>query len=119
MTPNHTLPLSMKPIIILLLLCGLLLTPGCTTPRQSKANPPKLIILKAVYGIGNQTIEVTAAVSSLVDGDAIHVPPGWGMGEVDPAIGKVKTVTIAYQYQGRIQLASFPQTQEIIVPLIR
>lgn len=106
----------MKYLYLTFATIALLFASGCCTSRHSAANASKLVILKAVYGVDDQKIEVTDDVAALVDGDTIHLGPIWSLGKVDPAFGKVKTVVIAYRFKGRLQLASFNQHQEIVLP---
>ena len=89
---------------------------ACSTTSESGARGADLIILRASYGIGANTVDVTAAIQSLVKNDMVHLLPKWDIGPIDPAYGLVKRVTIAYQYQGQLQVASFEQTEELILP---
>lgn len=107
----------MKPIILTIALSSLLMASGCCTATEKSARAAKLTIIKATYGVRNKTVDVTDAVASLVDGNSIRLHPIWVLGSVDPAFGTVKTVTIAYNFQGKIELATFAQNEEIVLPL--
>lgn len=109
----------MKPILIPIALSCLILAAGCRTPSCADAGTSKLTILKAVYGVGNNTIDVTDVLKSQIHSQSFRLRPSWSLGKVDPAFGTVKTVTIAYRYNGVIHLASFSQNEEIILPLPR
>lgn len=109
----------MKTLLLLLTLSTLLITSGCSTTAASSQSNTKLTIIKAVYGVKNNTVDVTEAVASIVDGNQINLAPSWVLGTVDPANGVIKNVTIAYRYAGQVQIATFAQNETVRIPLIR
>jgi hypothetical protein len=94
----------------------LFLMSGCGRTREAAAPAADLVVLRATYGVGHNTVDVTAAIQSLVRNGAVHLRPKWDIGPVDPAYGVIKRVTIAYQYRGQIQVATFEQTEELDLP---
>lgn len=80
--------------------------------------PSDFVILKAVYGVSpTDTVDVTEEVRSLAKNGSIDLHPQWALG-IDPAYGKTKRVTVAYRYNGQIEVASFDQYQEFDIPLL-
>jgi hypothetical protein len=106
----------MKAILALLLLGCLTFVSGCTTNCATSSRPSKLVILKATYGVKTATaVDITDEVQSLVKNGSLHLHPQWAFG-VDPAYGVVKRVTIAYRYKGHVEVASFDQFEDLILP---
>ena len=107
---------NMKTTIHTLLIGCLFLVAGCCTSSTSSDRASDLVILKAIYGIGTtNTVDVTAEVSLLAKSGSIHLHPQWALG-VDPAYGATKRVTIAYRYKGQVEVATFDQFQEFVLP---
>ena len=106
----------MKAILALLLLGCLPFVSGCSTNCAASSRPSTLVILKAVYGVGTtKTVDVTAELSLLAKSGSIHLHPQWGLG-IDPAYGATKRVTVAYRYKGHIEVATFDQFEEFVIP---
>lgn len=92
--------------------------PDSVSVTTGSGRPSDLVIVKAVYGVSpTDTVDVTEEVRSLAKSGSIHLHPQWALG-VDPAYGKTKRVTIAYRYNGQIEVASFDQFQEFDIPLL-
>ncbi|HEV2318733.1 MAG TPA: hypothetical protein VGV18_03220 [Verrucomicrobiae bacterium] len=92
--------------------------PDSVRMTTESGQPSDLVILKAVYGVSpTDTVDVTEEVRSLAKSGSIHLHPQWALG-VDPAYGKTKRVTIAYRYNGQIEVASFDQFQGFDIPLL-
>jgi hypothetical protein len=91
--------------------------PSVGTSTES-GRPSDFVVLKAVYGVSpTDTVDVTEEVRSLAKSGSIHLHPQWALG-VDPAYGKTKRVTVAYRYDGQIEVASFDQFQNFDIPLL-
>lgn len=75
-----------------------------------------LTIVSASYGIPTRRVDATDAVRAAVVDGALHLPPKWGLGRVDPAAGHVKTVEITYIHEGVPKTATFEQSQELNLP---
>jgi hypothetical protein len=60
-------------------------------------------------------VDVTDQIQSLAKSGSIHLHPQWGLG-VDPAYGATKRVTVAYRYKGRVEVATFDQFEEFVLP---
>jgi hypothetical protein len=106
----------LKATLALLLLGCLTFVSGCSTNCAASSRSSKLVILKANYGVGTtKTVDVTAEVSLLAQSDSIHLHPQWALG-VDPVYGATMRITIAYKYEGRIEVASFNQFEEFVLP---
>ncbi|HTL73483.1 MAG TPA: DUF3395 domain-containing protein [bacterium] len=107
----------MKTLILVILIGGLFLVLGCRTACPTKEPSSDLVILKAVYGVGTiRSVDVTDEIRSLAKNGSIRLHPQWGLG-VDPAYGATKRVTIAYKYQGQIEVATFDQFEEFVLPV--
>ncbi|HEV7404388.1 MAG TPA: hypothetical protein VGO11_15715 [Chthoniobacteraceae bacterium] len=80
--------------------------------------PPRgvLTIVSALYGLPDRQVDATEAVRAAVVDGAVHLPPKWGLGRVDPAAGKIKTVEITYLHDGVAKTARFEQSQELNLP---
>ena len=106
----------MKTTTLALLIGCLFLASGCRTASTSNDRASDLVILKAVYGVGaTKTVDVTAEVSLLAKSGSVHLHPQWALG-VDPAYGATKRVTIAYRYKGHVEVATFDQFEEFVLP---
>jgi hypothetical protein len=75
-----------------------------------------LTIISASYGVPGSRVDATEAVRAAVQHGTIKRPIKWGLGRVDPAAGKIKTVEITYIHEGTLQTASFSQDEELILP---
>jgi hypothetical protein len=107
----------MKSSILALFIGCLFLASGCCTSHTSGNRASDLVILKAVYGVGaKRSVDVTPEVGMLAKNGSVHLYPRWGF-SVDPAVGKIKRVTVAYRYKGQVGAASFEQTEEFILPV--
>ena len=108
---------NMKTTIHTLLIGCLFLVGGCCTSSTSSYRASDLVILKAIYGVGaRRSVDMTSEVRSLVKDGAVHLYPRWGF-SVDPAAGEIKRITIAYRYRGQVEIATFDQTEEFILPI--
>ena len=107
---------NMKTTTLALLIGCLILASGCRTACTSSDRSSDLVILKAIYGVGaTNTVDVTAEVGLLAKSGSIHLRPQWALG-VDPAYGATKRVTIAYRYKGQVEVATFDQFEEFVLP---
>ena len=103
----------MKTTICTFLIGCLFLVAGCCTSSDRASD---LVILKAIYGVGTtNTVDVTDEIRSLAKSGSIQLHPQWGLG-VDPAYGATKRVTVAYRYKGQVEVATFDQFQEFVLP---
>jgi hypothetical protein len=106
----------MNKISALLLASFIVLLAGCGTPSATDRKSPDLTVLRATYGLGTNVVDVTQALQSAIENQALHLPPQWALGLVDPAFGLKKRVVIAYFYKGKIQVASYDQSEDLILP---
>jgi hypothetical protein len=87
--------------------------------REALALPsvgtPTLTVIKATFGAGNQTADVTKQVQALINNNAIRLKAPWGFG-IDPAFGRVKELKIRYSLGGGEKNASFNQKENISLP---
>lgn len=110
---------NMKTTILTFLIGGLFLVAGCCTSGPSSGRATDLVILKAIYGVGStNTVDVTAEIGMLAKSGSIHLHPQWALG-VDPAYGATKRITVAYRYKGRVEVATFDQFEELVLPVDR
>lgn len=106
----------MKNLMLVILIGGCFLVSGCRTVCATQGQSSDLVILKAVYGAGTtRSVDVTDEIRSLAKSGSIRLHPQWGLG-VDPAYGATKRVTIAYKYKGKIEVATFDQFEEFVLP---
>lgn len=106
----------MKIFVIALFIGGVFLASGCRTSSTFCCRASDLVILKAVYGVGaSKSVDVTDEIRSLAKSGSIHLHPQWGLG-VDPAYGATKRVTVAYRYKAHIEVATFDQFEEFVIP---
>ncbi len=71
-------------------------------PVQTTVRRRGLRIVRAVYGAGNRTVDVTRLLQSRVSNNAIEVQvTNANMGGVDPAPAVVKELQLAYEIEGR------------------
>jgi len=81
------------------------------------AEPHRLVIVSARYGLADRRVDVTEALRARMTEDgALRVKSFWSLGLVDPAAGSVKDVEIVYIDFGVPKLALFKQNQDIILP---
>ena len=76
---------------------------------------PIFAIIKATYGSGNQTADVTKQLQALVTNNALRMKAPWGLA-VDPAFGRVKELRIRYAHGGTEKNATFTQEENISLP---
>ena len=72
--------------------------------------------MSASYGVGDQRIDVTRAVQTLVSHEVLVLRAPWALGKEDPAPGQVKEARIVYRLNGVESTATFNQEQHIILP---
>jgi DnaJ-like protein C11, C-terminal len=76
---------------------------------------PTFAVIKATYGAGEQTVDVTKQIQALVSSNALRMKAPWGLG-VDPAFGKVKELKIRYSHGGTEKTATFDQKDSVSLP---
>jgi hypothetical protein len=72
-------------------------------------------VIKATFGAGDQTADVTKQIQALINSNALRVKAPWGLG-VDPAFGRIKELKIRYSHGGTEKDASFNQNENISLP---
>jgi len=75
-----------------------------------------LTIVHARYGLHDQRVDVTDAIRSLVEHNAVYLAAPWALGQVDPAFGSLKNVIIVYRVGDKQYSDRFDQHQDIQIP---
>ena len=85
-------------------------------PDSSATYQSSLRILRAEYGAGNQTSDVTARLNSRVQNNQLNLQVTDATMGVDPAKGKTKTLTVEYAYNGRTSQTNVKQGNFLRLP---
>ena len=75
-----------------------------------------LHIVRAYYGLNNQTNDVTARLRRMVRGGSLTVRVTNGNLGGDPAVGRDKVLTVIYRYYGREQTATVKEGGTLSIP---
>ena len=77
-------------------------------------------IVKAIYGIKNQTIDATAKLNALIKNGKLFIPAGPGESNKaagnDPFVGQLKEWDIKYKVNGQEKTAKFIENTKIELP---
>lgn len=85
-------------------------------PEPSSASR-SLRIVKALYGAGRRTLDVTQLLQGLVAADRLEVAVSNAtMGGKDPAPAVVKSLTLTYEFQGRTIETLVPENGTLRIP---
>jgi DUF3011 family protein/DnaJ-like protein len=76
----------------------------------------RLQILRAVYGAGNRSSDVTARLNSQIQGDQLNLQVTNDTMGGDPSVGRNKTLTVQYAYNGREGRAAINEGDYIRLP---
>jgi hypothetical protein len=76
---------------------------------------PTFTVIKAIYGSGDQTADVTKEIKAFVNNNALRLKAPWGL-RIDPAFSKVKELKIRYSHAGTEKNATFNQDEDISLP---
>ena len=85
----------MKTFQVLVILAAL-----CTWQSADSGTPSDIQVLQATYGAGNQQIDVTKKVQSLVQSGETNVRVGNHLFGKDPGVGKTKTLHVLFSSKG-------------------
>ena len=89
--------------------------PGGIRSRQNRE--AQLRILSAQYGVGNRQADVTAALSGLIQNDALNVAVNNASMGVDPAPANKKTLRVSYQWQGQTMETAVAEDTVLTLPV--
>jgi hypothetical protein len=73
-------------------------------------------LVRAYYGLNNQTNDVTARLRKMVRGGSLTVRVTNGNLGGDPAVGRDKVLTVIYRYQGREQTSAVKEGNTLSIP---
>jgi hypothetical protein len=76
---------------------------------------PPLTIIKATYGAGDRTIDVTRQVQMVVSNNKLHLKAPWGFNPA-PASGIHKEIKIQYRYGENEKTVTFKQEEDLKIP---
>src|SRR5205814_10108973 len=85
----------MKTFQVLVILAAL-----CTCQSADSQTPSDIQVLQATYGAGNQKIDVTTKVQSLVQSGETNVRVGTHLFGKDPVFGQTKTLHVLFSSNG-------------------
>ncbi len=86
-----------------------------TIDRTGRTLPGPLTVLKATYGAGDRTVDVTTLVQSRVQGNSLQFDvPGTQLG--DPAPNVLKELVVTYQYAGQTREVRARDGQRLRAP---
>jgi hypothetical protein len=83
---------------------------GAVSGRQG------LRIIKAMYGVGRQVVDVTPQLQSMIVNNAVAAGRGWDLCHCDPAGGQVKKTIVTYVYGGRKMEKEFGEYESVSLP---
>lgn len=86
-----------------------------TIDRTGRTVPGPLTVLKATYGTGDRTVDVTTILQNRVQGNSLQFDvPGTQLG--DPAPGLLKELVVIYQYAGQTREVRARDGQRLRAP---
>lgn len=99
----------MSPASVFLLVAMILLTP----PKPALAN---LQILEAVYGSGDESLDVTQTVREAEAGGRVKIVVSNSTFANDPAPGKVKSLRVTYRMDGSLAEKTIGEGETLMLP---
>ena len=80
------------------------------------SSPGQLQVLRAVYGIGDLGMDVTARLGAQITGDTLNLPVNGDTMGGDPAPGQVKRLKVIYLWQGLRYETNVPERGVLSLP---